>query len=66
MMQDLNPTTRTFPRTMDEAFPNTVKHEQYLTEQQAVFHDEKHSQAEFWVYIALAFSAGFLFHTFWG
>jgi hypothetical protein len=65
-MNDLNPTTRQYPRTMDEAFPNTVKHEQYLAYQQSIYKDEQASAAEFWVYITLAFAAGFLVHLLWG
>ena len=51
----LNDTTRTFPRTMQEAFPDTAD----LT----VFDDEdlkEADRAEFCVYLALAFAAGFL------
>jgi hypothetical protein len=51
----LNDTTRTFPRTMQEAFPNTAD----LT----VLDDDDlkaADTAEFCVYIALAFATGFL------
>ena len=64
-MQDLNPTTRQYPRTLDEAFPNTVKHNNQLQYQTPVFKDEPASNAEFWVYITLAFAAGFLVDLLW-
>jgi hypothetical protein len=57
----MNETTRTYPRTLDEAFPeNTTAIEKrnkwmWFEEQQAFSPD-----AEFWTYIALAFGAGFL------
>ena len=51
---------------MDEAFPDTIPHNQLLESQQAVFETNKTSQAEFWVYMTLAFAAGFLVHLLWG
>ena len=57
----LNETTRTYPRTLDEAFPeNTIAIEKrnkwmWFEEQQPFSPD-----TEFWTYIALAFGAGFL------
>ena len=51
----LNDTTRTFPRTMQEAFPDTAD----LT----VLDDKdlkEADRAEFCVYLALAFATGFL------
>jgi hypothetical protein len=65
MLEDLNPTIRKFPNTLAEAFPNTVKHEQYLSCQQSIYKDEQASNAEFWVYMTLAFAAGFLVHLIW-
>ena len=65
-MNDLNPTTRKYPRTLNEAFPETTQHNSLLESQQSVFQDEKQSNAEFWVYMTLAFAAGFLVHLLWG
>jgi hypothetical protein len=59
-MKDLNPTTRTYPRQIGHVKP----------EQVAIFgpytNDPKNDTAQFWVYIALAFAAGFLTHLLWG
>lgn len=57
----MNETTRTYPRTLDEAFPeNTTaiekRNEWMWFEGQQSFS----ADAEFWTYIALAFAAGFL------
>ena len=65
-MKDSNPTTRTYPRTLDEAFPSNVQHEQYLANQESIYKDEPASSAEFWVYMTLSFCAGFLVHLLWG
>jgi len=50
--------TRKYPRTMQEAFPNTVE----VVEGPY----KKDLDAEFWVYITLAFAAGFLVSNLWG
>ena len=57
----MNETTRTYPRTLEEAFPeNTTaieKRNQWMWyEANQVFSPD----AEFWTYITLAFAAGFL------
>ena len=64
----LNETTRTYPRTMQEAYPNTVD---AIASRQRWEWMEGHpsdaaQQTEFWVYIALAFAAGFLVSHLWG
>ena len=51
----LNDTTRTFPRTMREAFPDTID--------QTKFEDDEYdvlAEAELCVYITLSFALGFL------
>ena len=64
----LNNTTRTYPRTMQEAFPNTYdaiqarQRWEWLEGHQS----DTAAQAEFWVYIACAFAAGFVTHIIWG
>lgn len=56
MLQDLNPTTRQFQRgTPQPAIEGPYKPE-----------PSDHSQAQFWIYITLAFAAGFLVHMLWG
>jgi len=67
MEQAMNETTRTYPRTMDEAFPNTVEHNAML-ERSVWFeaHTPKEIESEFWGYMALAFFAGYLFFKIWG
>ena len=62
MKNQLNDTTRTFPRTEEEAFGSSYYD---LQRQQRWEWMEGHksdtaAQAEFWVYITLAFAAGFL------
>jgi len=58
----LNDTTRTYPRTMQEAYPNTV----YAIEARQRWEwmeghqSEYQALAEFWMYITLSFAAGFL------
>lgn len=60
-MQDLNPTTQTFPRQAGHFHPDQVTiHGPYTPAK------DDHSQAQFWVYITLAFAAGFLFSHLWG
>jgi len=64
----LNETTRKYPRTMQEAYPNTVD---AIQARQRWEWMEGHSsdaaqQAEFWTYIAIAFAAGFLVCHLWG
>ena len=63
-----NDTTRRYPRTMQEAWPNTyydqLRHERW--EWMEGHRSAASRQAEFWVYIVLAFAAGFLTHMLWG
>jgi hypothetical protein len=58
----LNNTTRTYPRTMQDAFPNTYYAEQtrQTWEWMEGHKSDVEAQAEFWVYITIAFAAGFL------
>lgn len=57
----MNETTRTYPRTLEEAFPENTsaieKRNQWMWyEANQAFSPD----AEFWTYITLAFAAGFL------
>lgn len=67
MEQAMNETTRTYPRTMDEAFPNTVEHNAML-ERSVWFeaHTPKEISTEFWGYVSISFLAGYLFFKIWG
>lgn len=58
----LNDTTRTYPRTMQEAYPNTIDaiEARQRWEWMEGHRSEVAEQAEFWVYMTLAFAAGFL------
>ena len=64
----INNTTRTFPRTTAEAFPNN----HYDLERQRRWEWMEGSrsdiiaQAEYWVHMTLAFAAGFIVHQLWG
>ena len=64
----LNDTTRTYPRTMQEAYPNTIDaiEARQRWEWMEGHRSDAAAQAEFWVYIACSFAAGFLVHTLWG
>jgi hypothetical protein len=64
----LNETTRTFPRSMEEAFQDTVhaQNQRHRWEWLEGHKSDRASEAEFWVYIALAFAAGFLVSHLWG
>ena len=64
----MNNTTRKYPRTMQEAFPNTVGavEARQRWEWMEGHRSDAAAQAEFWVYIACSFAAGFLVHTLWG
>lgn len=54
----MNETTRMFPRTMEEAFPDNVEDIRRLEASQWIEH---HSRAyEKWANIAYAFAAGFI------
>lgn len=68
MKSQLNETTRTYPRTMQEAYPNTYDAIQARQrwEWMEGHRTDAAEQAEFWVYIACAFAAGFLTHIIWG
>jgi hypothetical protein len=61
MLQDLNPTTRCYPRTENEAFNFRNAIEGPYTPEPTSSID-----AEFWVQITLAFAAGFLACHLWG
>lgn len=58
----INDTTRKFPRTMQEAFPNTVEADasRQRWEWMEGSKSDAQAQAEFWVYVTLAFACGFL------
>jgi len=64
----INDTTRTFPRTTEEAFPENVYdvQRQQRWEWMEGSRSDAAAQAEFWVYIACSFACGFLVHTLWG
>ena len=64
----LNDTTRTYPRTMQEAFPNTVEaiEQRQRLEWMEGSSSDASQQAEYWVHITLAFAAGFLVSHLWG
>jgi len=68
----LNETTRTYPRSTEEAFPDTVvaqerrKNWQWMEKTQTSPQINTDLDAEFWVYITLAFAAGFLVSHLWG
>jgi hypothetical protein len=64
----LNETTRTYPRTMQEAYPNTVSaiESRQRWEWLEGHRSDESAQAEFWVYIACAFAAGFVVAQLWG
>ena len=64
----MNDTTRKYPRTMQEAFPNTVDAVQARQRWEWMEGNRSDAsvQAEFWVYIACAFAAGFVTHIIWG
>jgi hypothetical protein len=64
----INDTTRTFPRSMEEAFQDTVHAQQFRDRWEWLEgHKSDNSvQAEFWTYITLAFAAGFLVSQIWG
>jgi hypothetical protein len=55
-MTDLNPTTRTYSRGL----PTPAIEGPYKPE------PKTSPQTEFWVYITLAFAAGFVTHLLWG
>lgn len=57
-----NDTTRTYPRSMEEAYPDTVHAEQQRQrwEWLEAHRSNASEEAEFWTYITLAFAAGFL------
>lgn len=59
--------TRKYPRTMQDAFPNTVEsQERRKTWEWFEGHQKTQSgEAEFWVYIVCAFAAGFVTHIIW-
>ena len=68
MKSQLNDTTRTFPRTEKDAFGDNYYdiQRQQRWEWMEGHQSDTAQQAEFWVYIACAFAAGFVAHTIWG
>jgi hypothetical protein len=54
----INDTTRTFPRTLEEAFPNNVQDQQRL--QQGEWMETHTFDYEKWLNIVYAFAAGFI------
>jgi len=54
----LNETTRTFPRTLEEAFPDNVEDIQRL--QQGDWMEEHTHDYEKWLNIIYSFAAGFI------
>lgn len=60
--------TRKFPHTIQEAFPETVEAiERRKTWEWFEGHRPVRSgESEFWVYIVMAFAAGFVTHLLWG
>lgn len=54
----MNDTTRMFPRTLEEAFPDNVEDIRRLEESQWIEHYER--SYEKWANIAYAFVAGFI------
>jgi hypothetical protein len=68
MKSQLNETTRTFPRSIEEAYPDTVYAQQQRQRWEWLEGHKSNAeqQAEFWVYITLAFAAGFLVSHIWG
>jgi hypothetical protein len=64
----LNDTTRCYPRTMQDAYPNTVEaiEARQRWEWMEGHRSDASAQAEYWVHIALAFAAGFLVSHLWG
>jgi hypothetical protein len=68
MKSQLNDTTRTFPRTQEDAFGDSYYdiQRQERWEWLEGHRSDAAEQAEFWVYITLAFAAGFLVSHIWG
>lgn len=58
----INPTTRKYPRTMQEAFPNTVEgvEQRQRWEWMEASKSDRQAQADFWLYVVMSFAAGFL------
>lgn len=64
----INNTTRKYPRTLQEAYPNTVSavEARQRWEWMEGHRSDAAAQSEYWVHMALAFAAGFLVHLIWG
>jgi len=64
----LNETTRTYPRTMQEAYPNTIDaiESRQRWEWMEGHRSDFEQEAEYFVHITLAFAAGFLVCYLWG
>ena len=67
-LKNLNDTTRCFPRTEEDAFKDNYYdlQRQQRWEWMEGNRSDASAQAEFWVYIACAFAAGFVTHIIWG
>jgi len=67
-LQNINDTTRRFPNTMQDAFGDNYYdlERQHRWEWLEGHRSDKSAQAEFWVYIACAFAAGFVVAQLWG
>lgn len=65
---NINTTTRKYPRTLQEAYPNTVEAEasRQRWEWMEGHRSDASAQAEYWVHMVLAFAAGFIVHMLWG
>jgi len=64
----INNTTRKYPRTLQEAYPNTVHavEARQRWEWMEGHRSDAAVQAEYWVHMTLAFAAGFLVCHLWG
>jgi len=64
----INNTTRKYPRTLQEAYPNTVHavEARQRWEWMEGHRSDRAAQSEYWVHMTLAFAAGFLVCHLWG
>lgn len=65
---NINTTTRKYPRTLQEAYPNTVDavEARERWEWMEGHRSDASVQTEYWVHMVLAFAAGFIVHQLWG
>lgn len=65
---NINTTTRKYPRTLQEAYPNTVDavESRQRWEWMEAHRSDIAVQSEYWVHMVLAFAAGFIVHLIWG